>query len=62
MRFFNFHLMPYAKVDLDAIQRNGSAWVTFSNQNYDPFWELISIIAILTKWNMPTNLALTAYV
>ena len=36
MRFFNFHLMPYAKVDLDAIQRNGSAWVTFSNQNYDP--------------------------
>ena len=36
MRFFNFHLMPYAKVDLDAIQRNGTAWVTFSNKNYDP--------------------------
>ena len=28
--------MPYAHVDLDAIARNGSAWVTFSNQNYDP--------------------------
>ncbi len=36
MRFFNFHLMPYAEVDLDAIERNGSAWVTFSNRHYDP--------------------------
>ncbi len=36
MKFFNFHLMPYSAVDLDAIARNGSAWVTFSNQNYDP--------------------------
>ena len=36
MKFFNFHLMPYSAVDLDAIAKNGSAWVTFSNQNYDP--------------------------
>ncbi len=36
MKFFNFHLMPYSAVDLDAIARNGSAWVTFSNKNYDP--------------------------
>jgi alkanesulfonate monooxygenase SsuD/methylene tetrahydromethanopterin reductase-like flavin-dependent oxidoreductase (luciferase family) len=36
MKFFNFHLMPYAHVDLKAIERNGSAWVTFSNSNYDP--------------------------
>ncbi len=36
MRFFNFHLMPYAEVDLDAIERNSSAWVTFSNRHYDP--------------------------
>src|SRR6202167_3710039 len=36
MKFFNFHLMPYAQVDLDAIGRNGSAWVTFSNRHYDP--------------------------
>jgi len=36
MKFFNFHLMPYGAVDLDAIARNGSAWVTFSNENYDP--------------------------
>ncbi len=36
MKFFNFHLMPYANVDLDAIAKNGSAWVTFSNSHYDP--------------------------
>ena len=36
MKFFNFHLMPYSAVDLDAIAKNGSAWVTFSNENYDP--------------------------
>ena len=36
MKFFNFHLMPYGAVDLEAIERNGSAWVTFSNSNYDP--------------------------
>ena len=31
MKFFNFHLMPYRHVDLDAIKRNGSAWVTLTN-------------------------------
>jgi alkanesulfonate monooxygenase SsuD/methylene tetrahydromethanopterin reductase-like flavin-dependent oxidoreductase (luciferase family) len=36
MKFFNFHLMPYAQVDLEAIAKNGSAWVTFSNSHYDP--------------------------
>lgn len=36
MKIFNFHLMPYGAVDLDAIERHGSAWVTFSNANYDP--------------------------
>src|SRR6201993_5156493 len=36
MKFFNFHLMPSRHVDLDAIERNGSAWVTFSNRDYDP--------------------------
>jgi alkanesulfonate monooxygenase SsuD/methylene tetrahydromethanopterin reductase-like flavin-dependent oxidoreductase (luciferase family) len=36
MKFFNFHLMPYAVADLDAIEKNGSSWVTFSNSNYDP--------------------------
>jgi alkanesulfonate monooxygenase SsuD/methylene tetrahydromethanopterin reductase-like flavin-dependent oxidoreductase (luciferase family) len=35
MKFFNFHLMPYRHVDLDAVERNGSAWVTFSNSHYD---------------------------
>ena len=36
MKLFNFHLMPYRLADLDAIARNGSAWVTFSNRHYDP--------------------------
>jgi alkanesulfonate monooxygenase SsuD/methylene tetrahydromethanopterin reductase-like flavin-dependent oxidoreductase (luciferase family) len=36
MKIFNFHLMPYAHADLDAIERNGSAWVTYSNRYYDP--------------------------
>ena len=36
MKIFNFHLMPYADADLDAIHRNGTAWVTFSNSEYDP--------------------------
>ncbi len=36
MKFFNFHLMPYAHADLEAIAENGSAWVTFSNSHYDP--------------------------
>jgi len=36
LKIFNFHLMPYRHVDLDAIETNGSAWVTFSNTNYDP--------------------------
>ncbi len=36
MKFFNFHLMPYRHADLDAIERNGTAWVTYSNRHYDP--------------------------
>jgi len=36
MKVFNFHLMPYRHADLDAIERNGSAWVTFSNRHYEP--------------------------
>lgn len=36
MKFFNFHLMPYRHADLAAIERNGSAWVTFSNSHFDP--------------------------
>ncbi len=36
MKIFNFHLMPYRHADLDSIDRNGTAWVTYSNANYDP--------------------------
>jgi alkanesulfonate monooxygenase SsuD/methylene tetrahydromethanopterin reductase-like flavin-dependent oxidoreductase (luciferase family) len=35
VKIFNFHLMPYAHADLDAIERNGTAWVTYSNKHYD---------------------------
>ncbi len=35
MKIFNFHLMPYQHADVDAIRRNGSAWITFSNSHYD---------------------------
>src|SRR6185437_16934460 len=36
MKFFNFHLMPYAHADLVEIARHGSAWVTLPNSHYDP--------------------------
>ncbi|HAC33102.1 MAG TPA: LLM class flavin-dependent oxidoreductase [Gammaproteobacteria bacterium] len=36
MKFFNFHLMPYADIDLNLIREHGSAWVTFPNSHYDP--------------------------
>jgi alkanesulfonate monooxygenase SsuD/methylene tetrahydromethanopterin reductase-like flavin-dependent oxidoreductase (luciferase family) len=36
MKIFNFHLMPYRHADLDAIEKNGTAWVTYSNRDYDP--------------------------
>lgn len=36
MQFFNFHLMPFGAVDIDKVKQHGTAWVTFSNENYDP--------------------------
>ena len=36
MKIFNFHLMPYADVDVEAMKNHGTAWVTFSNSHYDP--------------------------
>lgn len=36
MKIFNFHLMPYAHVDIDAIRRHGTSWITFPNSYYDP--------------------------
>jgi alkanesulfonate monooxygenase SsuD/methylene tetrahydromethanopterin reductase-like flavin-dependent oxidoreductase (luciferase family) len=36
INFVLFHLMPYLHVDPAAVERNGSAWVTLSNSNYDP--------------------------
>jgi alkanesulfonate monooxygenase SsuD/methylene tetrahydromethanopterin reductase-like flavin-dependent oxidoreductase (luciferase family) len=36
MKIFNFHLMPYADADLASIDRNGAAWITYSNSHYDP--------------------------
>jgi alkanesulfonate monooxygenase SsuD/methylene tetrahydromethanopterin reductase-like flavin-dependent oxidoreductase (luciferase family) len=36
LKFFNFHLMPYADLDLREIDKVGSAWNTLSNRLYDP--------------------------
>lgn len=36
MKIFNFHLMPYADVDVEAMKAAGTAWLTFSNSHYDP--------------------------
>jgi alkanesulfonate monooxygenase SsuD/methylene tetrahydromethanopterin reductase-like flavin-dependent oxidoreductase (luciferase family) len=36
MKFYFFHLMPYADLDLDYDQKYNSAWVTLPNSYYDP--------------------------
>ena len=36
MQLVLFHLMPYANLDLEAGRRNGTAWVTLPNSNFDP--------------------------
>ena len=36
MRFYFFHLMPYAEVDLDAVKAIGTSWVRLPNSHYDP--------------------------
>jgi len=36
MKFFNFHLMPYADLDLSAVEKYGTAWVKLPNSYYDP--------------------------
>lgn len=36
MKFFCFHLMPYADLDLSYTEKYPSAWVTLPNSYYDP--------------------------
>jgi alkanesulfonate monooxygenase SsuD/methylene tetrahydromethanopterin reductase-like flavin-dependent oxidoreductase (luciferase family) len=36
MKFFFFHLMPYADLDLNFTEKHKSAWVTLPNSYYDP--------------------------
>ncbi|MDP4593624.1 MAG: LLM class flavin-dependent oxidoreductase, partial [Beijerinckiaceae bacterium] len=36
MKFFLFHLMPYADLDLSATDKYNSSWVTLPNSYYDP--------------------------
>ena len=36
MKFFCFHLMPYAALDPDYDKKYNSAWVTLPNSYYDP--------------------------
>jgi hypothetical protein len=55
MKVFNFHLMPYRHADLDAIEKNGSAWVTFSNRHYDPQKGADLYHEYPTRWSSPTG-------
>jgi tetratricopeptide (TPR) repeat protein len=43
MKFFNFHLMPYAHVDLDAIAKNGSAWDAFDAEKRGDYAKAIEL-------------------
>lgn len=36
MKFFLFHLMPYADLDLSATDKYNTSWVTLPNSYYDP--------------------------
>ena len=36
MKFYFFHLMPYADLDLSYQEKHNSAWVTLPNSYYDP--------------------------
>jgi alkanesulfonate monooxygenase SsuD/methylene tetrahydromethanopterin reductase-like flavin-dependent oxidoreductase (luciferase family) len=36
MKFYAFHLMPYPDLVSDYREKYGSAWITYSNENYDP--------------------------
>lgn len=36
MQVFFFHLMPYADIDLDEVDKVGTTWVKLSNKHYDP--------------------------
>ena len=36
MKFFFFHLMPYADLDLDYDKKHNSAWITLPNTYFDP--------------------------
>ncbi|REE07476.1 alkanesulfonate monooxygenase SsuD/methylene tetrahydromethanopterin reductase-like flavin-dependent oxidoreductase (luciferase family) [Paraburkholderia sp. BL27I4N3] len=36
MRFGFFHLMPYADLDLDYVEKHKSSWLTLPNSYYDP--------------------------
>ena len=36
MKFYCFHLMPYAELDPDYDKKHNSAWVTLPNSYYDP--------------------------
>jgi len=36
MKFFLFHLMPYANLDLNYTAKYDTAWVTLPNSYFDP--------------------------
>jgi alkanesulfonate monooxygenase SsuD/methylene tetrahydromethanopterin reductase-like flavin-dependent oxidoreductase (luciferase family) len=36
MKVFQFHLMPYADIDLEEAKKYRSVWIRFPNSNFDP--------------------------
>ena len=61
MKFYAFHLMPYAALDPDYDKQYNAAWVTLPNSYYDPRSATRSTTAISTNWSSPTPAASTAY-
>ena len=36
MKVFTFHLMPYANLDMNFMEKHRAAWVVLPNTYYDP--------------------------
>ena len=60
MKFYAFHLMPYAALDPDYDKQYNAAWVTLPNSYYDPKIGHALYNRISTNWSSPTPAASTA--
>ncbi len=60
MRFYCFHLMPWAHLPDDFAEQHDSAWVTCPNTLYDPEFGHPLYNRYLASWSLPTNSDLKA--